>query len=153
MEYIIRKCTEKDLLKLVELCRKHSEFEQATYDPTGKEALLKNALFSDRPKLFCFVIESQNNLQGYFSYTFDFSTWDAKTFMFLDCLYLEPKFRGQSIGEVIFEKLKEIAKQNECNNIQWQTPVFNLRAVKFYNRIGAIGKDKVRFFIDTKQTD
>lgn len=153
MEYIIRECTEKDLPKLVELCGKHSEFEQATYEPTGKEIALKKALFSDRPKLFCFAIESQNNLQGYFSYTFDYSTWDAKTFLYLDCLYLESAFRGQRIGERVFEKLKEIAKQNDCVNIQWQTPIFNERAIKFYNRIGGTRKDKVRFFIDTKQTD
>jgi hypothetical protein len=69
MEYIIRECTEEDLPKLVELCGKHSEFEQTNYASTGKEILLKKALFSDRSKLFCFVIESSNNLQGYFSYT------------------------------------------------------------------------------------
>jgi GNAT superfamily N-acetyltransferase len=153
MEYVIRECTAKDLPKLVELCGKHSEFEQASYEPMGKEALLEKALFSDRPKLFCSVIESKNNLQGYFSYTFDYSTWDAKTFLYLDCLYLEPAFRGKKIGEVVFEKLKEIAKQKECINIQWQTPIFNDRAIKFYNRIGGTGKNKMRFFIDTNQTD
>jgi ribosomal protein S18 acetylase RimI-like enzyme len=153
MEYIIRECTEKDMPNLVELCGKHSEFEQTNYDPNGKENLLKKAIFSDTPKLFCSVIESNNNLQGYFTYTFDYSTWDAKTFLYLDCLYLEPEFRGQRIGDIVFEKLKAIANQNDCVNIQWQTPIFNERAIKFYNRIGGTGKDKVRFFIDTKQTD
>lgn len=80
MEYIIRKCEEKDLSELVALCGKHSDFEEANYDSTGKQNLLRNAIFSDRQKLFCFVIESNNNLQGYFSFTFDFSTWDAKIF-------------------------------------------------------------------------
>lgn len=150
MEYLIRECTEKDLPKLVELCCKHAEFEQSTYDPTGKEHSLKKALFADRPILFCFVVESQNSVQGYFSFTFDYSTWDAQTFLYLDCLYLEPELRGHRIGEAVFEKLKEIAKQNGCVNIQWQTPIFNERAIKFYNRIGGMGKDKVRFFINTK---
>lgn len=150
MEYIIRECIVKDLPELVELCGKHAEFEQANYDSTGKERLLKIALFSDRPKLFCSVIESSNKIQGYFSYTFDYSTWDAQTFLYLDCLYLEPEFRGNRIGEIVFDKLREIAKQNNCVNIQWQTPIFNERVVKFYNRIGGTGKEKVRFFIDTK---
>ncbi|MCZ8023436.1 MAG: GNAT family N-acetyltransferase [Bacteroidota bacterium] len=153
MEYIIRECAEKDLPKIVELCSKHSEFEKAKYDPTGKVTLLKKALFSERPKLFCSVIESSKKLQGYFSYTFDYSTWDAQTFLYLDCLYLEPEFRGQRIGKIVFENLREIAKQNECVNIQWQTPIFNERAINFYNRIGGTGKEKVRFFIDINQTD
>jgi hypothetical protein len=67
MEYIIRKCGEADLTELVELCGKHSEFEQANYSSIGKVLLLKNAIFADRPKLYCFVVESNNKLEGYFT--------------------------------------------------------------------------------------
>jgi ribosomal protein S18 acetylase RimI-like enzyme len=148
MEFIIRECEENDLPILVELCQKHSDYEQAIYNVTGKEELLKKAIFSDTQKLFCYIIESNRKLAGYFSFTFDFSTWDAKSFLYLDCLYLDPEFRGQNIGERVFDKLKEIAKHNDCINIQWQTPVFNERAIKFYNRIGGTGKDKKRFFIN-----
>jgi L-amino acid N-acyltransferase YncA len=62
MEYIIRKCTENDLPTLVELCQKHADYEQATFDKTGKEALLKRAIFSDSQKLSCYVIEGNNKL-------------------------------------------------------------------------------------------
>ncbi|MEA5461511.1 GNAT family N-acetyltransferase [Arcicella sp. LKC2W] len=152
MEYIIRDCNENDLPELVELCGKHSQYEQVNYDAKGKENLLKKALFSDSPKLFCFVIESNDQLQGYFSYTFDYSTWDAQIFLYLDCLYLEPELRGHKIGEIVFDKLKEIARQNDCVNIQWQTPIFNERAINFYNRIGGTGKEKMRYFIDIEKT-
>ena len=153
MEYIIRKCEIYDLAALIELCHKHAEYEEASYNRTGKQELLKNAIFSDTQKLHCYVIESNGQLAGYFTYTFDFSTWDAQKFLYLDCLYLEPDFRGLKIGEKVFEQLKEIAKENKCVNIQWQTPSFNERAIKFYNRIGGKGKNKLRFFIDTLRTD
>ncbi|MFP5041413.1 GNAT family N-acetyltransferase [Parasediminibacterium sp. JCM 36343] len=148
MEHIIRKCEEKDLPVLVELCKKHSDFEQSPYNPKGKLQQLSKAIFSDSQKLFCYLIECDGLIAGYFSYTFDFSTWDANSFLYLDCLYLEPDFRGLRIGVSVFDKLKIIAKQNDCINIQWQTPIFNERAIKFYNRIGGTGKEKVRFFID-----
>lgn len=148
MEYLIRTCKEMDIPALVELCQKHSIYEQVPYIATGKEELLKKAIFFNNPKLFCFVIECNDKVAGYFSYTFDFSTWDAKSFLYLDCLYLEPEIRGHKIGERVFEKLKEIAKQNGCINIQWQTPVFNEKAIGFYNRIGGKGHNKVRYFID-----
>ena len=152
MEYIIRNVLETDLPTLVGLCQKHSEYERTPYNPKGKKDLLKMALFNNNPKLFCLIVESGNKAVGYATYTFDFSTWHAKSFLYMDCLYLEPDIRNFGIGELIIEKLKQIAVDNGCVNIQWQTPTFNERAIKFYNRIGADGKDKIRFFVDL-QTD
>lgn len=148
MDCIIRKLEERDLATLVELCKNHAEYEQVTYNSKDKEQLLKNAIFAQSPKLYCYVIDSGTELAGYFSYTFDFSTWDAQTFLYLDCLYLEANFRGLKIGEKVFEKLKYIGEENNCVNIQWQTPTFNERAIKFYDKIGATGKGKRRFIID-----
>jgi ribosomal protein S18 acetylase RimI-like enzyme len=148
MEFIIRKCKINDLPTLVELCQKHAKFEQASYNPNGKIELLENAIFSSNPKLFCLIVEINDRIRGFTTYTYDFSTWDAKKFMYMDCLYIEENFRGYKIGEKIIENLKQIAEDENCINIQWQTPNFNERAIKFYNRIGGVGKNKVRFAID-----
>lgn len=148
MEYSIRNCKLSDLPKLVVLCQKHAEFEKADYSPEGKEEKLQEALLGQKPKLFCLVVATNETIVGYVSYTFDYSTWDAATFMYMDCLFLEEDARSFGIGEALIEKLKEIATKNNCINIQWQTPQFNTRAIKFYNRIGAKGKDKVRFSLD-----
>jgi ribosomal protein S18 acetylase RimI-like enzyme len=151
MEHLIRKCQHKDLTGLVGLCQRHAEYEQADYISAGKEEHLRQAIFADAPKLYCYVIEVAGQLAGYFSYTFDYSTWDAQTFLYLDCLYLDPEFRGSGICANIFELLQNIAQQNDCVNIQWQTPEFNERAIKFYKRMGGTAKDKVRFFLNTTQ--
>jgi len=147
MKYLIRDCQPADVNTLVDLCQKHAEYERAVFNPVGKEEKLKNALFGEQPKLFCLVVEINEKIIGFASYTFDFSTWDASTFMYMDCLYLEEDARGFGIGEALIEKLRQIAKGKNCINIQWQTPDFNERAIKFYRRIGATGKDKVRFFL------
>jgi GNAT superfamily N-acetyltransferase len=145
MEFIIRDCNTNDLTKLVDLCQKHAEYEKAAFNPKGKEDKLKLALFADNPKLYCLIVELNTTIIGYATYTFDYSTWDAADFMYMDCLSLEDSARGFGIGEAIVEKLRQIAIDKNCINIQWQTPTFNTRAIKFYNRIGANGKDKVRF--------
>ncbi|WP_264552977.1 GNAT family N-acetyltransferase [Flavobacterium sp. N2038] len=148
MEYSIRNCEITDLPKLIVLCQKHAEFEQADFSSEGKEDGLKNALFGQNPKLFCLVVAAKETIIGYASYTFDFSTWNAASFIYMDCLFLEEEARSYGIGELLIEKLKEIGTQNNCVNLQWQTPQFNERAIKFYNRIGAKGKDKVRFTLN-----
>ncbi|HEU4788453.1 MAG TPA: GNAT family N-acetyltransferase [Flavobacterium sp.] len=148
MKYLIRDCKPKDVNTVVDLCQKHADYEQADFDPIEKEEKLKSVLFDRQPKLFCLIVEANKTIVGYASYTFDFSTWDAATFMYLDCLYLEEDVRSFGIGEAIIEKLKQIATDKKCINIQWHTPKFNEKAIKFYHRIGGTGKDKVRFFLD-----
>lgn len=148
MEYSIRNCEPSDLPKLVVLCQKHAEYEKADFSPEGKQESLQKALFDAQPKLYCLVVATKETIVGYISYTFDYSTWDAATFIYMDCLFLEEQARSFGIGEVLIDKLKQIGIENNCINIQWQTPEFNERAIKFYNRIGANGKDKVRFTLN-----
>jgi ribosomal protein S18 acetylase RimI-like enzyme len=148
MEYSIRSCELSDLPKLVVLCQKHAEFEKAEFSPDGKEEGLQKALFDIQPKLYCLVVAIDKEIVGYVSYTFDYSTWDAATFIYMDCLFLEEQARSLGIGEVLIEKLKQIGIENNCVNLQWQTPEYNERAIKFYNRIGANEKDKVRFTLN-----
>ena len=108
MEYSIKNCEPQDLPKLVILCQKHAEFEKADFSPEGKEEGLKEALFGDNPKLYCLVVATDKDIVGYVSYTFDYSTWDAATFMYMDCLFLEEEARSFGIGEVLIEKLRPV---------------------------------------------
>ena len=149
MEYLIRDFQESDIDQLIILCTKHAAHEQSDYDPKDKAGHLKNALLSDNPRLRCWMVMVKNEFAGYATFTFDFSTWDARYYLHLDCIYLEEKFRGLGIGKAIMERLVDVAKSNNCVNLQWQTPVFNKMAIRFYEGIGGKPRDKKRFFIFT----
>ena len=151
MEHLIRNCRREDLPELVELCARHSMYEKCAYDKRYKEPLLEKAIFCEQPRLFCIVVEMNLKLVGFASYTFDFSTWDAQSFLYLDCLYLDHESRGLGIGNTVIGKLVEIATANSCINIQWQTPGWNERAIKFYHRVGGMSKKKERFTLKISQ--
>ncbi|WP_300489829.1 GNAT family N-acetyltransferase [Flavobacterium sp.] len=145
MDYKIRECKADDLDTLIVLCAKHADYERATYEARGKKEKLDAALFSDNKKLYGIVAEVAGEVIGYATYTFDFSTWEAQKFIYLDCLYLEEAYRNFGIGHALMEKVIEIGQTENCINMQWQTPDFNEKAIRFYKRIGGIGKEKVRF--------
>jgi GNAT superfamily N-acetyltransferase len=149
MEYLIRDFQEGDIDHLIILCTKHAAHEQSDYDPKDKAVRLKNAMLSDNPCLRCWMVMVKNEFAGYATFTFDFSTWDARYYLHLDCIYIEEKFRGLGIGKAVMERLVDVAKKNNCINLQWQTPVFNERAIRFYEHIGGKAHDKKRFFIFT----
>lgn len=145
----IRFAVKADLAALVRLCELHASFEKADYNSTDKEAQLSNYLFAEKPVLFCLVVEHRDTIIGYATYMRQFSTWDADFYIYMDCLFLTEKSRGLGLGEKIIDRIKQEGQKLQCNYIQWQTPDFNKRAMKFYNRIGAKSKTKERYFLRT----
>ena len=148
MKYSIRKAIPEDISEIINLCAEHAEYEQVSYSPEGKAEKLAAFIFIDNPRLYCLVAEDEEGIVGYATYMFEFSTWDAGFFVHMDCLYLRPHARGFGIGEAFIKEIAKQTKQNGCNLIQWQTPVFNERAIKFYYRIGATAKEKLRLYVN-----
>lgn len=144
----IRFIQKDDLKQLVSLCKKHAVYEEAIYEIEGKEESLEKNLFSKDKTLFCIVIEKDSELIGYMTYMKQFSTWDCSHYVYMDCLFLDEKSRNLGLGEKLIQRLKKEAIKLDCKLIQWQTPTFNTKAIKFYNKIGAYSKTKERFFLD-----
>lgn len=147
MGYKIREAQPTDIPQLMPLIAAHAEYEKASYKQDGKAERLADALFVSK-RLHGLVVEQGGELIGYATCTFDYSTWDAAEFMYLDCLFLVEEARGQKIGEQIINLLREIAIARGCINIQWQTPDFNEPAIRFYKRNQAKGLNKVRFTLN-----
>jgi GNAT superfamily N-acetyltransferase len=147
MEYLIRCYQDGDSDSLIRLCQEHAAYERDHYDLANKKELIERAILGPSPSLHCWVVEVRNQVVGYMTYTFDFSTWHARKYLHMDCLYLEEPYRGYGIGQEILQRLEKVARQNDCFAIQWQTPLFNERAIKFYQRTAAIGNDKKRYVL------
>jgi GNAT superfamily N-acetyltransferase len=145
MSYQIHPIAPSYLDELLILMQEHADYEKAPFTPEEKKERLTKTLFAAQPKLNCWVVETEAGLIGFVSYTFDYSTWDAADFMYMDCLFLREQARGQGIGTDILERLKAVAVERQCINIQWQTPVFNKPAIDFYHKNNAGSNQKVRF--------
>lgn len=151
MNYKIRRAFPDDIPEIINLCAEHAEYEGSSYTSEGKAEKLSSFLFSQHPRLSCIVAESNNTIVGYATYMLEFSTWDAGLYMHMDCVYLREQMRGLGIGEALINKIIKEAKSQGCNLIQWQTPESNERAIKFYYRMGATSKKKLRMYLEVKE--
>jgi len=142
----IRFAEKKDLSSIIELCKAHAFYEKSNFNENNKKEQLSNHLFESESNLKCLVVESGIEIVGYATFFKQFSTWDAGYYIYLDCLFLKEKARGNGIGQQIMEVVKKYSKAADCSIIQWQTPDFNTKAIKFYSRLGAERKAKERFF-------
>ena len=146
MSLQIRRVAIKDLEQLVDLCRVHAIYEGASYESKGKKEALEKALFGYPPLLHGLVLADEKRLYGYTTFARQYSSWDAFHYLYMDCLFLSEEIRGQAWGQKLIEEVKQAAKELGCSLIQWQTPVSNMGAIRFYDRIGAKSLDKKRYF-------
>lgn len=142
----IRFAEKADVKALIGLCELHATYEKAPYDKTGKAMKITTDLFCPDPIVHCLVVESNAALIGYATYMKQYATWDADYYLYMDCLFLKECARGLGIGEKLMRRIAVEARTLGCSSLQWQTPEFNERAIKFYHRLGAISKSKERFF-------
>lgn len=142
---IIRALENRDLKNFIGLCELHAEFEKTDFVTAEKlerfEIMLETTF--DWKVL---VVEINQELVGYCSVIKQFSTWDAGHYLYLDCLFLEEKYRGNGVGHRLMSEIKKIARDFGCKQIQWQTPNFNKNAIRFYEKLGAYSTSKKRFF-------
>ncbi|WP_194975894.1 GNAT family N-acetyltransferase [Aquiflexum lacus] len=150
-KFEIRAVERKDMPRLIELCGAHAAYENATFDASSKSEKLSHYFFEGNPSIICWVVDFEDTVEGYMVLSPEFSTWDADYYFHMDCLYLTEKCRGLGIGSEILMLIKYFARENGIKLIQWQTPVENKRAIKFYKTNGAIPKEKVRFYLDVEQ--
>lgn len=144
----IRFAEKKDIEQLVKLCELHAIYEKTTYDTKNKTALLTKYLFDEKDVLKCLVVENKEEIVGYATFMKQFSTWDTSFYIYLDCLFFIENVRGKGLGTLLMNEIKKYAQQENCNEIQWQTPDFNTKAIQFYQKTGAISKTKERFFFN-----
>lgn len=142
---LIRPALPRDTEEIVHLCAEHAAFEQAEFLPGGKADALRHALFDGVPRLRCFVIEAGDSLAGYATLTTDFSTWKAAEYLHMDCLYIAPGYRDAGLGAEMMHLIARDARALGCATLEWQTPVWNARAARFYERLGACSSQKLRF--------
>lgn len=146
----IRTARPDDLDEMVRLCAAHAAYERVEYDPVGKAEGLRKLLFASEPALFCRIVERNEGagLAGYASWSLEVSTWAATRYAHMDCLYLDADARGQGLGHALVATIAADALVRGVAELQWQTPAFNADAIRFYERLDATRKEKIRFCLD-----
>ncbi|MEU6159040.1 GNAT family N-acetyltransferase [Streptomyces sp. NPDC047130] len=143
----VRQAAPEDLPQVVGLVIEHAAYEQAAPPPADLAARLEALLFGTAtPRLRCFVaVLPGEEIVGYASCAPEVSTWDGEEYLHLDCLFLRDGRRGLGAGRSLMDAVVGHARELGLRQVQWQTPAWNARAIRFYDRLGAPAREKRRF--------
>ncbi|MFJ8538705.1 GNAT family N-acetyltransferase [Streptomyces sp. NPDC093591] len=143
----VRHARPDDLPRIAELAAEHAAYEQAPPPASDLAHRLKALLFATpTPRLRCLVAElPDGEVVGYATCAPELSTWEGREYLHMDCLFLSSDSRGSGIGALLMDAVTAEARNLGLTEIQWQTPVWNEGAVRFYDRLGADSKAKLRY--------
>jgi len=141
----IRRVAPTDIPALVDLIHDHAAYERSAPLDDDLDSRLPALLFGDAPRLHAFVADQGTRLVGFTTASFEVSTWKATEYLHMDCLYVDESARGGGIGRLLMQQLRELAASRGVSELQWQTPDWNVDAIRFYDRTGAERRQKSRY--------
>jgi GNAT superfamily N-acetyltransferase len=133
----IRDATSSDVPLILQFIRELAEYEEAPEQAVATaEDLLRHG-FSAHPKFRVLIAEWQCEPAAFALFFYHYSTWLGRPTLFLEDLFVRPRFRGKGIGKTLLLRLAKIAISEGCGRFEWQVLDWNTPAIKFYQSLGA----------------
>ena len=70
-------------------------------------------MIADPDKGFYLVVELDNGIQASLMVTYEWSDWRNGTFWWIQSVYVRPEYRGQGLYGILYERVKELAEQDD----------------------------------------
>ena len=145
-ELIIRKAEEKDIPNIISLIKELAEYEKLLHMVVITEENLQKVLFGENKFVEVLLAEYDGVLAGQALFFNNFSTFVGKPGIYLEDLYVKPKFRSKGIGKALLMKIIAIAKERDYGRVEWCVLDWNKPAIDFYKSIGAIELEEWKIF-------
>ena len=146
MQLKIRDAVQADLPKIIQFIKDLAEYEKAPNEVVLSISDLEQSLFGTNPQVYCLIAELENEVTGFAVWHLNYSTWLGKHGIYLEDLYVDPKYRGQGHGKALLRKLAQICVERGYKRLQWWVLDWNQSAINFYKSIGAEPMDQWTVF-------
>jgi GNAT superfamily N-acetyltransferase len=133
----IVKATETDTPIILRMIRGLAEYEKLGEYVTATETALREQLFGPRPAAEVCLAFIGDEAVGFAVFFHTFSTFASRPGMYLEDLFVEPKWRGRGVGRQLFAYVSDIAVERKCLTMKWVVLPWNEPAINFYRRLGA----------------
>jgi ribosomal protein S18 acetylase RimI-like enzyme len=142
----IRKAKEADVATIIELMRDFAEYEKLLdyFEATADK--LFDAMFGERSFVQGLIAEKESEAIGYAIFYPNYATFRGQRGVYLEDIYISPSYQGQGIGEAMIRHIATIAKEQGCERIDFQVLEWNMPAIGFYERLGAVRNETERHF-------
>jgi GNAT superfamily N-acetyltransferase len=140
----VRSATPADVAVILGFIKRKAAFDGVPDWVEATEDALREALFGSHPTTHVLLGELDGRVAGFAIYFLTFSSFLARSGIWLDDLYVDEGDRGSGVGSALLTRLAAIAAERGYGRLEWVTATDNTKGLAFYRRNGAEIQEKVR---------
>jgi GNAT superfamily N-acetyltransferase len=133
----IRPATEADMPLLFDLILELAEFEKLAAKVSGDAEVLRRTMFEEKAAEALLIESADGEAIGYAIFFTTFSSFECRSGIWLEDVYVRPEHRRGGIGRAVMEHLAQLAHQRGHVRLEWVALDWNEPALKFYEGLGA----------------
>jgi GNAT superfamily N-acetyltransferase len=137
----IRRAIPADAAAITAMIHDLAEFERAADQCTVAETQISTALFNQAATLRAHVAEVDGEVAAMALWFLSFSTWDGIEGIFLEDLYVRPRFRRRGLARELLATLASECVDNGYTRLSWAVLNWNTDAIALYQAIGGQPQD------------
>jgi GNAT superfamily N-acetyltransferase len=133
----IERATENQVPLILYFIRQLAEYEKLLHEVTADEARIKESLFGSKPCAEVVIAHLGDEPAGFAIFFQTYSTFLGRPGIYLEDLFVEPKFRGFGIGKALLVHLAKLTRQRGGARLEWSVLNWNEPSIQFYRVLGA----------------
>lgn len=139
-DYTIVPARTEDVAALHSLIRGLADYERLAHLVVCTEADLYTALFSRKPAAEAVLVwvAGEPEPVGFALFFHNFSTFLGRAGLYLEDIFVTPRYRGRGYGRALVIHLARIAVERRCGRFEWAVLDWNTSAQAFYQKLGAV---------------
>ena len=142
----IERATERDVPLILSLITALAEYERMSNEVVATEPGLRTTLFGPHPSAEVVIGYAGDEPAGFALFFHNYSTFLGKPGLYLEDLFVVPKFRGSGFGRALLTHLAALAVERGCGRFEWSVLDWNEPAIGFYKKLGAQPMDDWTIF-------
>lgn len=137
MNIKLREGKPDDIPAVLDLIRELAEYERAAGEVTVTTEQMTEWGFGAGRVFHFFVLEKDGRIVGLALYYYKYSTWKGRC-LFLEDLIVTAAERRKGYGAMLFNAVRDVAKKEKVQRMEWQVLEWNGAAIEFYRRYRAV---------------
>jgi GNAT superfamily N-acetyltransferase len=141
----VRKARRADAKAIVDLIVGLAQFERLEPpDSSAKRRLAKDIFEKKLAKVL--IASIGRKPVGYALYFYTYSSFTARPTLYLEDIFVREQHRQEGVGRVLFINCVREATRHGCGRMEWQVLTWNVKAMRFYSKLGARKIGDLRLF-------